>query len=941
MYLKKIQKSGVVFAAALLLVTTLGLQFIHPTPAAAANATWKNHNVITVNGVDYTLCDNKNNDCVTWGQDSFTAYLPSDWVIPTPASANGLPGGICKAQNMDQMVGKKLIMTTGGKDYFLDTLKKADTNCWNPDKLSFSNSQPSGTSSDPTWAKTGSTSTTTTGDDTCDKSNSDVGCSNDTLDCGSGAWNWLICPAIQLAMKGANLIDGLIMSQLDVDVQPIFDNTNKAGTPSSGYYQAWSQFRIIATSLLVIAGLVMIVSTALGFEILDAYTLRKTLPRLLVAIIGISLSWPLMRLAVDFFDTVGLDIRSLMYHPFENLGGGISLTTSLLSSATVGVGLFAFGGPALTFIGTAFLAVFVGFLILIIRQAAIIMLIILAPVAIACFILPNTQRVWKLWYENFLGLLLMFPIVSALIAAGHIFAAVTLASNTGNGPTAVIAQAIAIIAYFIVYFMIALAARFATGIIGNIAGFVNDKHKGGFDRLKAVRGNAAKQRHSMRMAGQTKFGSSAVGKHVYRRAALTGTPNSGALRFGKTGRANFNAANATVLQHSVGEILKNDNQRASGDDAAMAAAMKASSGSDFINRYKQETLRQNGTAATDAEARAALALTQSSFGTTMGSAAMQSAAFVGRAQSVTGYSESDAGKKELIEDAGEMVRKGYMTSSDAMAAIKGNKSRLDQSGISFGTGLQAISQAARAPGSINQDNINTLMDTVMDGVTPGSFIGARKESAQAIARHAYRRLNTVLNDPDPTKGANGDINDRRVKKVLGDIAGIQDTINAQAPQMSEVFRASLLTQPIGTGKDGSAIRVRDMIDDLRAVQDSDFNDARKEWLGGASGYPAGQQQAQQQAQQGQQGQPPSDARLKRDIVPLSKTTTGIQLYRFKYLWSDQEYVGVMAQDLIHSHPYALLQDELGFYRVDYSKLGLRMMTIEEWEASQSTVQSVS
>jgi hypothetical protein len=148
------------------------------------------------------------------------------------------------------------------------------------------------------------------------------------------------------------------MSQLDVDVQPIFDNTNKAGTPSSGYYQAWSQFRIIATSLLVIAGLVMIVSTALGFEILDAYTLRKTLPRLLVAIIGISLSWPLMRLAVDFFDTVGLDIRSLMYHPFENLGGGISLTTSLLSYATVGVGLFAFGGPALTFIGTAFLAVF-------------------------------------------------------------------------------------------------------------------------------------------------------------------------------------------------------------------------------------------------------------------------------------------------------------------------------------------------------------------------------------------------------------------------------------------------------------------------------------------------------------------------------------------------------------------------------------------------------
>src|SRR5262249_28520123 len=152
-------------------------------------------------------------------------------------------------------------------------------------------------------------------------------------------------------------------------------------------------------------------------------------PRLLIAIIGISLSWPLMNLCVNFFDTVGFDIRAIMYHPFTNMGGQVSVGTGILSTFVVGAGLFAFGGPALTFLLTAFLAIFVGFLILVIRQAAIIMLVILAPVAIACYILPNTQRVWKLWYDNFFGLLLMFPIISALIAAGHIFATVTINSN--------------------------------------------------------------------------------------------------------------------------------------------------------------------------------------------------------------------------------------------------------------------------------------------------------------------------------------------------------------------------------------------------------------------------------------------------------------------------------------------------------------------------------
>ncbi|HSX15594.1 MAG TPA: hypothetical protein VLF40_02280 [Candidatus Saccharimonadales bacterium] len=338
-----------------------------------------------------------------------------------------------------------------------------------------------------------------TAPETCTNLDANGNCINPdgTLNCNSGTLNWLICPVITIAAKAANVLDGIIMSTLDVDVAPIFDNTNVPG-PSKGYYTAWNSFRIIAVALMTIAGIAMVAAQAFGFEFLDAYTIRKVLPRLLIAIIGISLSWQLMRLAVSFFDTVGFDIRTLMYAPFKALGGTINIGVGVLT--TLGVGALIFLNPAsLTFILTALLAAFVGFVILVLRQVAIIMLIIVAPVAIACYVLPNTQKVWKLWIDNFLGLMLMFPIISALIAAGHIFSAVALRSGGGGGfASTLVAQALGIIAYFIPYFLLPLAARLATGVIGNLAGFVNNSGKGLFDRMKKYRAEQGALRRERR-----------------------------------------------------------------------------------------------------------------------------------------------------------------------------------------------------------------------------------------------------------------------------------------------------------------------------------------------------------------------------------------------------------------------------------------------------------
>lgn len=78
--------------------------------------------------------------------------------------------------------------------------------------------------------------------------------------------------------------------------------------------------------------------------------------------------------------------------------------------------------------------------------------------------------------------------------------------------------------------------------------------------------------------------------------------------------------------------------------------------------------------------------------------------------------------------------------------------------------------------------------------------------------------------------------------------------------------------------------------------------------------------------------PVSDIRLKRDIARIAELDNGLGLYRYRYVWSDTVYVGVMAQEVAYSVPEAAVVGADGYLRVDYSHLGFRLMTLAEWNA---------
>ncbi len=79
----------------------------------------------------------------------------------------------------------------------------------------------------------------------------------------------------------------------------------------------------------------------------------------------------------------------------------------------------------------------------------------------------------------------------------------------------------------------------------------------------------------------------------------------------------------------------------------------------------------------------------------------------------------------------------------------------------------------------------------------------------------------------------------------------------------------------------------------------------------------------------------SDIRVKHDVFQLARTDTGLGVYRYRYNWSEQLYVGVMAQEVEKIVPAAVTHGADGYLRVNYELIGLKLMTWDDWLASES------
>lgn len=682
--------------------------------------------------------------------------------------------------------------------------------------------------------------------------------------------DWIVCPVVKLTNTIINALDKLIISLLEIDRKIVDENDPRAG---SRYYGAWENFRNISLAILVIAALLMIIGQAIGIEILDAYTIKKILPRLLVAIIGIGISWYLMKWFVLFTNDLGFGVRSIIYYPFRDLDNGALLRPGdgfIITLLTVpAIVAFKIGG-LLLFGASALLGLLIAVLVLIMRQLVIVVLLMAAPIAIACYILPNTQGIWKLWYESFTKALMMFPIIMAFLAVGRVFAQV----SSGEDSTFV-GQIVAFIAYILPYFLIPLTFRFAGGALRTIGGFTNDKSRGAFDRLKKARQNTLARNHQMRMSGQGMLGRGKVG-NVYRRVASLNDPTSHAANvFTKRGRARFtDGANMRIQQAAANDALKRDDGNSTGDDDAtwVAGQRGTKSRAQFVSGYvdrlqaraEKEGKAFDKKAATD-QAYQALNTLENGLGLEVGSNAMRIAAYKAWANSTTGADGSAEGWKQRREFGVQMINDGLMNATDVMKEVKGNKARADGSGVGFGEGIAYFAEAARAA------RTNTAADTkivpsdqdmlrkAVKGSGPGALIGGHKNAIKAtmpviledlrVAGQERDRLLTIAQaNPTTENQSAADAANRELKRQLAAVAGSLDVLSQVSPESAQLVSDGVLKHKL---HDKSNFNIQQEIERNRG--DQEFVQFRREYGSAAQGELG--RQAAEQAAQGQPGRP--------------------------------------------------------------------------------------
>lgn len=313
----------------------------------------------------------------------------------------------------------------------------------------------------------------------------------------AGGLGWILCPVVNALDGFFNWVDSRIQELLNVEESKYRDENLE---------QTWRNIRNLAYVVLIPIMLVMVIGTAVGFSFIDAYTVKRALPRLIAATLFIALSWEITGFLIEVSNELGQGVLGLMTAPLDISAGSDGVTLQDLYSPSFGGGLIqgSFVGilglflatSALTgellavlfgFLTVAALIILTAFLVLITRQLFILALMVFAPIAIIAWIFPGNDKLWKLWWGTFSKLLLMFPIITALIGAGRVFAFIVGNADSSGFEGAVFNPLLKLVAYVIPYGLIPLTMKFAGGILGTLTGMVNDREKGLFDRLRKSR----------------------------------------------------------------------------------------------------------------------------------------------------------------------------------------------------------------------------------------------------------------------------------------------------------------------------------------------------------------------------------------------------------------------------------------------------------------------
>jgi hypothetical protein len=675
-----------------------------------------------------------------------------------------------------------------------------------------------------------------------------------TCESGGGDFAWVFCGVVRATDSVLNFFNDVITDLLSIDKNKYESNGNLKA--------AWGNIRNIAYLILLPVMLVMVIGTALGLDQFNAYTVKKALPRMVVAVMFITLSWYVCQFLITFFNVVGAGVQGLITSPFNN-GAANASTISLSNLLQIPGNDFAAGiisnleGIGYVLGVIVFLVFFgfslavgagIGLLILLLRQIFILGLILLSPLAILAWIFPGNDKLWKLWWNGFTKLLIMFPLIMGIVGMGRAFAWIIAGPGSSSGYAglaAVLNRIMVLGAFFLPYAFIPFAFKAAGGIFSNLTGMVNDRGKGVFDRAKKRRGTKWDRWKS----GNAFKGAS---EHSLRGRINRGIENTTGI--GKAGlnplhmRSRMQIANAESRLHHAEEMAEKDHLaqtffqnddlimaglhgRGTAADARAYLARRGQTGPELERNVARviEMKRRMGTEAYGVAAMLKLPGTGTAFAGADGAGEWH--------QAIASVTKGD------LNLAGTLIAKGR-------AGFRSSQ-RFDISESSFGDNINV--QAAIATGTMTlRDASNRLYDSAYTNGGPSAVVSARTSAVENFSEIINQRLvraeanyqGAMLNGTAAQQNATL----RQLKSELASLASIHDALGSTKP----AARDTLADRVMGRSSISGGATRQEMIEAWRS--DPEFQQFRREYQNAANAAaaaaagnqtPPGQQPPQQ------------------------------------------------------------------------------------------------
>jgi hypothetical protein len=272
----------------------------------------------------------------------------------------------------------------------------------------------------------------------------------------NGGFSWLLCGMIRLLLGFVDWVRDAVLTPFLAE--PPLDQ-NDTANHISDEYKIWQIFRNVATVIFILIFFLVIIGQAIGF---DNYTIKTVLPRLVAAGVLIPFSWYICAVMIDAGNIAGKGIVQLFESvlPPPSIDFTSNITTVLTSAEFVAAAAAA-AGAVWTFsaftLGSLAIVLLGSVVMLTMRKIIIMLLVVVSPIAIALWILPNTRKAAKnLWWDPLVQLIAMYPVVMGLFMAGRLFALVAPGAFGGsNAQTAIKAGVVPLIQILALYLPLA------------------------------------------------------------------------------------------------------------------------------------------------------------------------------------------------------------------------------------------------------------------------------------------------------------------------------------------------------------------------------------------------------------------------------------------------------------------------------------------------------